>query len=273
VTIQDNSIHENNRMAVNTPDKTGDDVGGEAIAIVQTNGPVLIQRNQIWGNRAVSYDYGYDGGAFSVFAASNWTIRANTTWDNRNIFESGTDANHTPCDGGFFVRNLNYAATSVDRTVGMVLRCASNTLVANNTFVGMQYFVFDLSNNTGNFGGSIDGLKILNNVVSITTGNMYRLESAIPATVVLDYNLYLDSATDKFASTVAATYQTFAAFSVATGFDAHGIAADPQFVDASSNNFHLGAGSPAVDSGTVIATVTDGFNGAAPDRGYAEAPP
>ena len=46
----------------------------------------------------------------------------------------------TPCDGNTFTRNLNYGATTEDRTVGMVLRCASNMLVANNTFAGIQYF-------------------------------------------------------------------------------------------------------------------------------------
>jgi hypothetical protein len=97
---------------------------------------VLVYEHRIWGNRELSYDYGYDGGAFSVYAASNWTFRDNVTWDNRNVLETGTDAARTPCDGGSFVRNLNYGATTVDRTVGMVLRCASNTLVANNTFAG-----------------------------------------------------------------------------------------------------------------------------------------
>jgi parallel beta-helix repeat protein len=273
ITVQDNTIHENNRMAVNTPEKTGDDVGGEAIAIVQTTGSVLVQRNQIWGNRAVSYDYGYDGGAFSIYAASNWTIQNNTTWDNRNILETGTDATRTPCDHGTFVHNLNYAATSVDRTVGMLLRCASNTLVANNTFVGIQYFVFDISSFKADFGGSIEGLRILNNVVSVSTGNVFRLETALPASVVIDYNLYLDTATDKFGSTVPAAYQTMALFAAATGYEAHGLSGDPLFVNAAQNNYHLGVGSPAIDSGTILAGVTDGFNGSAPDRGYVEAPP
>ena len=157
--VTDNLIYDNTLMMVNTPDMPDDDVGAQAIALVRSTGHVLINGNAIWGNRAPSYDYGYDGGAFAIHAASNWTITDNVTWDNRNVLETGTDAERTPCDNGSFTRNLNYGATTADRTVGMVLRCASNTLVANNTFHGLQYFVFAISHNRGGWGGSIDNLR------------------------------------------------------------------------------------------------------------------
>ncbi len=165
--VTNNKVHDNDQMMVNTADISGDDVGGEAIALVHSTGHVLVSDNQIWGNRAVSYDYGYDGGAFSIYAASNWTITGNTTWNNRNILETGTDATKTPCANNTFTRNLNYGATTVDMTVGMVLRCAQNMLVANNTFPGIQGCVFAISHDAGQFGGSVDGLPILNNVISV----------------------------------------------------------------------------------------------------------
>ena len=270
VTVRGNRIHDNNLMAVNTADKPGDDAGGEAMAIVRTTGRVLVERNQLWGNRAVSYDYGYDGGAFSVYAASNWTIRDNVTWDNRNIFESGTDAARTPCDGGLFVRNVNYAATTVDRTVGMVLRCASNTLVANNTFVGMQYFVFDISHMTGTFGGSIEGLRVLNNVTAITTGKIYGLESALPPSVVIDYNVVSKTGSGQWATIQGSSVMSLAAFATATGREVHGLGASPLFVSTAANDFRLDVGSPAIDLGLVLPGITDFFEGAGPDRGYAE---
>jgi len=134
--ITNNRVHDDNKLIVGTPCSVncGDDVGGEGIALVKSVGHVTVSGNTIWGNRAVSSDWGYDGAAFSIYAASNWTITDNVTWDNRNVMETGTDANRTPCDNNTFVRNVNYAATTVDRTVGMVLRCGSNMLVANNTF-------------------------------------------------------------------------------------------------------------------------------------------
>ena len=111
------------------------------------------------------------------------------TWDNRNVLETGTDSATTPCDSNTFTRNLNYGATTADQTVGMVLRCASNTLVANNTFHGMQYFVFAISHNQGGWGGSVDGLRIVNNVISVATGKVYGIDTALPASVVIDHNV------------------------------------------------------------------------------------
>lgn len=268
--VRDNQIHDNDVMMINTPDIKGDDVGGEAISLVRSTGHVLVTGNTIWGNRAVSYDYGYDGGAFSIYASSNWTITGNTTWNNRNVLETGTDANKTPCANNAFTRNLNYGATTVDMTVGMILRCAQNMLVANNTFAGLQGFVFDLSSGSGAFGGSIDGLRIVNNVASISDGDIYKIETSLPPGVVLDYNLLSDTAPAPFATVMGTSYQSLSSFAAATGQEAHGIATDPLFVAAPANNYELSAGSPAIDSGTTIAGVTDGFEGAAPDRGYAE---
>ena len=168
VTITNNRVHDDNKLIIGTPCSVNcdDDVGGEGIALVKSTGHVTVSGNSIWANRAVSSDWGYDGAAFSIYAASNWTIRDNVTWNNRNVMETGTDTAKTPCNNNTFVRNLNYAATTVDRTVGMVLRCGSNMLVANNTFDGIQYFVFDISHNYGGWGGSVDGLRILNNIIS-----------------------------------------------------------------------------------------------------------
>jgi parallel beta-helix repeat protein len=271
VVIRDNTIHDNNQMMVNTADVFGDDAGGDGVAIVSGAGQVLVEGNQLWRNRAQSFDYGYDGGAFSVYAASNWTIRDNRTWDNRNVLETGTDAEDTPCDNGRFVRNLNYGATTVDRTVGVVLRCASNTIVANNTFYGLQYFVFDISDHTASFGGSIEGLQVVNNVVSISDGKVYGLESALPASVVIDYNVVHDSGAGYFATNLSDGYTTFAEFQLATGLDVHSSSADPRFKAPRTGDFTLTAGSPAIDRGIQIAGVTDVFDGLRPDCGYVEA--
>jgi parallel beta-helix repeat protein len=268
--VRGNQVHDNSRMMVNTPDIAGDDAGGDGIAIVSSTGQVTVEKNRLWRNRAWSYDWGYDGGAFSVYASSNWTIRDNVIWDNRNVLETGTNSQKTPCDNGSFVRNLSYGATTVDRSVGMVLRCASNTLVANNTFAGLQYFTFDISNFRSTFGGSIDGLRIVNNVVSVSVGKVYGLESALPASVVIDNNVVYDSGTGYFASSLGTGYKTLAAFQAAIGRDLHSISRDPLFVAPETADYSLTPSSPAVDGCVVVTGVTDGFAGLAPDCGYAE---
>lgn len=271
VLVSNNLIHDNDKMMVNTPGGD-DDVGAIAVGITRTTGHSVISGNLIWGNRAPSYDFGWDGGAMDIYAASNWTFTNNVTWDNENVFESGTDSAKTPCDGNEFTRNLNYAATTQGRTYGMILRCGSNMLVANNTFYGMQNFVFALSDNKGTWGGSIAGLRLLNNVVSVSNAEVFRLETAMPDSVAIDYNLVQVSGTAVIANGVTnhgsttslATYRSW------TGYEMHGIQADPLFVDAGSDKFGLLSSSPAVDTAIGIAGVTDGFAGSGPDIGYLE---
>jgi parallel beta-helix repeat protein len=267
--VSNNLIHDNNQMMVNTADVRGDDAGAEGVTIVRSTGHVVVSGNYIWGNRARSYDYGWDGGAFSIHASSNWTITSNVTWDNRNVLETGTDAG-TPCDGGRFTRNLNYAATTVDRTVGMVLRCASNTLVANNTFHGMQFWVFAISHYLGSWGGSVEGLRIVNNVVSVSSAKIYGIDSQLPDSVVIDHNLVHNAGAGYLATVLGKGTASLSTFTTWTGFEEHGLGADPHFVDASAFDFELRPDSPAVDSGRFLAGVTDGYVGTAPDRGFAE---
>jgi len=267
-----NRVHHNTRMMINTADVPGDDVGAEGIAIVLTTGTVVIAENVVWGNRSRSYDYGYDGGAFSVYAASNWHFRDNVTWDNRNVLETGTDVNRTPCSNNSFTRNINYGATTEDRTVGMVLRCASNTLIANNTFHDTQYFAFDISHNRGGWGGSVEGLQIVNNVIWVASGKVYGIETnPLPASVVIDHNLVYNSGTGYLATVVGrGGTHSMATLNSWTGFERNGMQADPRFVDAAGHDYRLRPDSPAVDSGRHVAGVTDGSSGAGPDRGALE---
>jgi parallel beta-helix repeat protein len=268
--VRDNMIHENDLMMVNTSDVAGDDAGGEGVALVRTTGAVEVSGNYIWGNRSKSYDYGYDGGAFSIYAASNWTIRDNVTWDNRNVLETGTDSARTQCNNGKFVRNLNYGATSVDVTVGMVLRCASNTTVAYNTFHGIQGWVFAISHFGGSWGGSIDGLRITNNVVSISSGKIYGIETELPSSVVLDNNVLNKTGPGYLATVLGTGTSSLATFQSWTGQETHGMVADPRFRDAAAHDYRLMTDSVAVDRGWQMAGVTDGYAGSGPDCGYRE---
>ncbi len=177
----------------------------------------------------------------------------------------------TPCANNVFTRNLNYGATTADRTVGMVLRCASNMLVANNTFHGLQYFVFAISHNRPGWGGPVDGLRILNNVISISTGKIYGLETALPASVVIDNNVVQASGTATLASVPGKGSTTsLATLRNWTGYEVHGLQADPLFMDRAGHDYRLRAESPAVDAAQVVSGVTDGFIGAGPDAGYHE---
>jgi len=269
-----NLIHNNDKMMVNTPDIKGDDVGGGGVAVVFTTGHVLVRNNYVWENRAASYDYGYDGDAFDIYAASNWEFTDNVTWDNRAVFETGTDPNRTPCSNGKFTRNVAFGPSLTDVDRGLVLRCAENGLIANNTFVGLQDFVFTLQHQVGTYGGSIDGLHIVNNVMYVTDAKAFSIDSAIPASVVLDSNLVYKTGSGWVATMVGAGgTNSLATLGSWMGENQHGIQADPLFVDLAGHDYRLMPGSPAIDTGVVVPGVTDGYNGSAPDRGSAESQP
>jgi Right handed beta helix region len=270
--VADNRIHDNDKMMVNTPDIQGDDVGAGGVALVHTVGHVVVRDNLVWGNRALSYDYGYDGSAFEIFAAQNWEFTDNTTWDNRVEFETGTDASRTPCSNGVFTRNTAYGPATVDVSRGIVLRCAENALIANNTFVGIQDFVFTLQHEVGTYGGSIEGLRILNNVMYLGDGaKAFSIDSAIPSSVVMDADLVYKTGSGYLATMVGKGATTsFATFAQWTGQEAHGIQANPDFVDMADHDYSLEPNSPAVDSALIIPGVTDGYSGAGPDRGSVE---
>ena len=46
--------------------------------------------------------------------------------------------------------------------------------------------------------------------------------------------------------------------------------ADPQYYNRGGHDYHVGSGSPAINAGTTIPGVTNGFLGSAPDLGAYE---
>ncbi|MGZ8822311.1 MAG: right-handed parallel beta-helix repeat-containing protein [Aeromicrobium sp.] len=273
--IVDNDVHGNNRMLRNTPTSVDahDDAGGIGIAFDKSTGHVVARGNSIWGNRAQSYDYGTDGSAFEIFAASNVTMTDNEMWDSENIFESGTYQGGPSCNDNVFARNTAYGATTQGHTWGMFLRCGSNMLIANNSFVDIDGFVFAIGYDSSRFSHSLDGLRVMNNIVSMNTGaKIFALTTALPSSVVIDYNLA--STTGTFASLPdGRTTTSGATFTSWTGYQTHGATGDPGFVNRAARDYRLSTGSPAIDRGTTINGVIDSWSGAAPDIGRFERAP
>ena len=268
VVISDNDIHHQDKMITNTTNP-GDDSGAVGIAFMKSTGNVLATANRLWANRAVSYDYQWDGGAFEIYGASNVTISDNRSWDNENVLETGTDS-ATLCANNQFVRNVAWGATTSGRSFGMFLRCAQNMRVSNNTFSKLDTFVFSIGGSS-NYDGKIDGLKITNNISVMTSGKVFGIASLLPTSVVLNYNdayvtngAYIGSMPGYGSTTSLATFRQW------SGYEMNGISADPAFVNAAAGDYRLAPGSAAVDRGTVVSGVTDGYQGSAPDIGRHE---
>ena len=64
----------------------------------------------------------------------------------------------------------------------------------------------------------------------------------------MDYDLVYLSAPDVILIWNSVNYTSLAAFKSATGQETHGIQADPKWTSPNGGDFHLTAGSPAIDS-------------------------
>lgn len=268
VRIVGNRIHDNDRMVVNTSSVGGDDRGAVGVAFVHTTGSIEATGNRLWANRARSYDYGWDGGAFEIYAASNVRMLKNRMWDNENVLETGTDGT-LPCDDNVFARNVAYGATTRGRSFGMFLRCGAGMKVANNTFDRLERFVFSIGDSSDQFSGSIRNLKVANNIVVMRSGEIYGLVSPLPASVRIDRNILHTSGyiASVFGHGSTASLGTFRRW---TGYEQTGLTRDPRFISAANRNFHLRADSPAINRGMLIPGITDSYAGAAPDIGRYE---
>jgi parallel beta-helix repeat protein len=271
--ILDNRIHHNVYMVRNTPGGN-DDTGAVGIGFVRSTGHVLAAGNRVWGNRATSSDYTWDGSAFEIYGASNVEIVDNLAWDNENVLESGTDpGGNPPCANNVFARNVAYGATTAGRNWGMFLRCARDMVVAHNTFHDLDGFVFSIGADSGTYSGAIDGLVVVNNIASMngTGAKIFGIMTTPPASVRIDYNLARTSG--NYATLADGRVTTDPAlFASWTGYQAHGVAAVPGFVDPSGHDYRLQADSPAGDAGVVVAGISAPWTGSAPDIGRHERP-
>lgn len=269
IRVVDNHIHHQDRMVVATVGGT-DDHGGVGVSLVRTVGSVVVTRNQIHGNRAVSPDWGYDGAGIEIYGGDGAKIRQNRIWDNRVVMETGSGGD--ACRDNVFVRNVIWGATTRDVSKGMLLRCAEGMLIANNTFYRLDEWVFDLKEGGSGHATSIRGLRILNNISVMSNGKIYGVESAIPGSVVVDYNLIWHTERGTLATVVGfGRTSRMSTLTAWTGFNAHGVNKAPLFIAAGGHDFHLRSASPAIDAGRMVGHVTEGYRGSAPDLGRFEA--
>jgi parallel beta-helix repeat protein len=260
VLLLNNLVHHNQRDV---------DSGRAAMGInfYYTTGPVTAQGNWLWENHTIDRpDPG--GSAFEIYAASNVIITGNTIWDNETVLETGTDSDKTPCSDITFTRNLVYRGS---RQQGLILRCASNSLIAHNTFDGLDNYVFNLSHYKGEYGASIEGLRIMNNIA--VDGRVYMIETALPASVEIDHNMVYNPGSDSDYGEYIAYVEDFGntndftEFKIWTAYEPDGQSRDPLFVDQLNRDYHLQDTSPAIDAGMLL---DEPYSGSAPDMGMFE---
>lgn len=248
VRIVGNDVYDNDRLIVDD-EQPGNDRGANGMVFYRTAGPLTVEGNRVWGNRGTSQDYGFDGGAFEVYAASGLTIRDNVVWNNQNVMETGTDRT-LPCAGNSFTGNVAYGGRREGPAMGLILRCARDMLVAGNTFDDLDKFVFDVTAAARSFGGSIEGLRIARNIAVSGSAKLLSVDSALPSSVSVGRDL-LFNRSGGYVAYVAGRGNTRSLSTLTSwsGLEAFGIQADPLYVDPQAGDFRLRKGTPATGWG------------------------
>lgn len=187
----------------------------------------VIERNYSYNN-----DIGIEiASEHAGKATSNITIRSNLVYNNRLT---------------------GIAMGGYDTKRGSTVNCkiVNNTLYKNDTLgdgSGQLYVQYDTQNNT-----------VVNNIFVASSSNVLIYnEYTKNSGNVVDYNLYFAPGGSSNATWTwkNKTYTGFAAYKTGTGNDAHSKFADPLFLNAAANDFHLTTSSPAVDAGLTDASL------------------
>ena len=183
------------------------------------------------------------------------TLLGNVVHDNEDsgiqIFSSGGN----PSPNNLLVNNLCY--DNGDHGID-VSSAGGQRIIGNDVYRNATSGI----NVEGPSGGTTlsNNISVDNAIGSTGTKGNIRVDPASVAGTTLDYDLVYMSAPGPTIVWNSVNYNTLAAFTAATGREAHGREAAPQWIAPAAGNFHLAAGSPAIDaadSGAVGASDTD----------------
>lgn len=203
--------------------------GGFAAGIYVDGGRNIVLTDNITHDN----DEGLEVGAENADAiAESITVSDNLIYNNTQagLKFGGYDASAGMVENSYFVNNTVYNNDTTLTGEGQLnISDASNCVVSNN--------IFDAVGNEA----------LVDSEPAVKNGKL------LSSNVQLDYNLYYTPLGANDASAFIwnnTAYSSFAAYQSGSHQDAHSIFADPQFVDASANNFALASGSPAIGAGT-----------------------
>jgi hypothetical protein len=213
----------------------------------------VIRNNVSWGNYANGIHMNGDASLGGDGIISGALVEGNVIYDNGRGGGSGIN-----CDGvqnSRFQNNLLYnnhaSGISLYRIDGG--GGSTNNVVVNNTILVASDGRWGINIRDGSTGN-----RLFNNIVY----NSHSFRGSISvgadslAGLVSDYNVLMD----RFTTNDGSTRLTLAQWRSATGQDAHSVLSTPTalFVNPAGNDYHLKAGSPAIDAGTSqLAPVVD----------------
>ncbi len=204
-----------------------------------------IANNRMLRCRAASYDYGYDGRAFEIYAGerdvSNNLVHHNWSQENQGFLEVGGVNNYKVENNEFYydVSVNDYRRLVTIHLSGTFAIQAKNFKFYNNTMVeNKDYFKLDGSENltSGYIGISSHTdasiLTLYNNIFYLN--DFWNIYNEANGPITHDYNIF---------------YLMNPKTVVGFGLSGNERVVDPKFVDVVNKNFHLLDGSPAIDAG------------------------
>lgn len=213
-------------------------------------------------------DHNSDAGVYMTGSNSN-TIRNNVSYSNargytraaagfdvrngtgnqiyRNVSHDNEDSGFNAWTGTAYGSNAffdNVAYSNGDH--GIDVHNATDARIIANTIVGNYDSGIEATTSTGTL--LANNVSINNGINSARTSGNIRIDKGSVATTTVNDDLVFLRVPGVMVDWNGVKYSSLAAFRTATGQESRGIEADPRFAAAASADFHLLAGSPAIDS-------------------------
>jgi len=198
-------------------------------------------RNQVIGNRSFNNAMQYTRSAAGIhlYDAPGNVVANNISHDNEdsgiNIYPGSTDCvvyNNVTYNNGDHGIDDSFAARA--------------TIVANSVYKNVTAGINVEGQSTGTT--VANNIAVDNGIKSPRTHSNIRVEQGSTAGTTVDYDQVYLSTPDTMLIWNSVSYTSLEAFQAASGQEAHGIQADPKWVNRSGGDFHLLAGSLAIDS-------------------------
>jgi PKD repeat protein len=222
----------NSLVADNVSDRNSD----YGIAVLGGSTGVEVTGNETSGNSRV-YERATAG--IRIYQSPGNIVDRNITHDNQDSgIECYSGANNT-----FIFENVSYnnGDHGIDDYAVTGQRIIDNT-VYNNVTAGINV-------EGGSTGATIENnISVDNGINSPRTASDIRVERGSTAGTTMNYDLVNLRTSGTLLIWSSVSYKTLSAFQAASGQEGHGIDAGPGWANPGGGNFHLGAGSPAIDS-------------------------
>ena len=204
-------------------------------------------RNEVKGNESFANAMQWQRAAAGiyVYASPGNTIDGNVLHDNE---DSGINC-FSGSNNCLIYNNVAYnnGDHGIDNYQVTGSRIISNT-VYDSVAAGIQV-------EASSTGATIaNNISVDNGINSPRTHSDIRVDSSSVSGTTMDYDLVWLTAADTLLIWNSESYTSLSAFKAATGQEAHGIQADPKWRNSAAADFHLLAGSPAIDSANAAAS-------------------